>query len=424
GSEDENALEICGQLDEPTLIFCKSVRSAYALASFLIEKGVSAPSPQAKEVADWLRKNYHPEWILAHLLDQGFAVHHGSLPRSIAYHILRKFNDGAIRFLLCTSTIIEGVNTSAKNIVIYDNKIATRKFDQFTFNNIKGRAGRMFKHFVGHVYVLHPEPELELPIVDIPSITQSDGAPDSLLIHLDHGDLSDRSREQLRYLHAQEYLPIDVIRESSGVEPSYQVNLAAEIASKLDHYYPLLMWRGFPNSEQLFECCRLIFEFLLGNNGRDGIVSVKQLYFQISRFAALKSIPALIDQEIENPHHKTPSDAIESTLKFLRQWCEFHFPRLLGSLERIQRSVFESNGRSPGDYAPFIASVKHLFMHPAVTILEEYGLPYSVTQKVLATSELGGDVDEILGNLSRLDPASVALPPFEEEMLRETLDNL
>lgn len=424
GSQEENALEICKSIEDPTLIFCKSASSAYGLAEFLISNGVYEPTKEASEIAAWLRGNYHPEWILAGLLDHGFAVHHGSLPRSIAYHILRKFNEGAIRYLLCTSTIIEGINTSAKNIIIYDNKIATKKFDHFTFNNIKGRAGRMFQHFVGHVYVLHPAPEPELPIVDVPAFTQSEGAPESLLIHLAHGDLSENSLEQLRYLHAQGFLPMEVIRMNNGVEPSTQVNLASEIAGNLDHYHGLLGWKGFPDATQLKETCRLIFEVLMDGKGRDGVHTMKQLHFLIARFAYSKSIQHLFNEELSNPRNETPSQAIEGVLKFLRQWCEFHFPRYLSSLDRIQRSVFSKHGYAPGDYAPFTAAVKHLFMHPAVTVLEEYGLPYSITQRILESYELGDDVDEFLANLPTVNPAKLNLSPFEEEMFRDSLENI
>jgi hypothetical protein len=286
GEQDENALDICKKVNEPTLIFCKSTTSAYKLANFLIANGISTPTAAAQEMAEWLSENYHPDWDLVKLLKSGIAVHHGSLPRSIAYHILRKFNEGSIRFLLCTSTIIEGVNTSAKNIIVYDNKIATSKFDQFTFNNIKGRAGRMFQHFVGHVYVLHPEPDPELPSIDIPSITQSDAAPESLLIHIDENDLSEKSKEQLRYLHAQDYLPFDVIKKNNGVDPRNQVDLAEKITSNISHFYPILSWRGHPKGDQLYNTCGVIFEELLGGKGRDGIVSWNQLYFQISRLTS------------------------------------------------------------------------------------------------------------------------------------------
>lgn len=420
----DNALDICSKLLDPTLIFCRSSVSAYKLAKALIEAKISAPNPRAKELAEWLRVNYHPEWILPSLLDHGFAVHHGSLPRSIAFHLLRMFNEGAIRFLLCTSTIIEGVNTSAKNIIIYDNKIGVPKFDQFDFNNIKGRAGRMLKHFVGHVYVLHPEPDPELPIVDIPSVTQSEGAPESLLIQMDSGDLSERSSEQLRYLHAQDILPVEIMRQSSGIEPRHQLDLATEITTNPGRYHPLLSWSGMPTGPQLAEVGQLIFKYFLGGRGKDGVFTPKQLSFQLWRFIHAGSIPALIQEEVDNPNSEGESEAVESVLRFLRQWCEFHFPRFLSSLDRIQRSVFERLKMEPGDYQAFAYSVKHLFMHPAVTILEEYGLPYKITLLVLEKYDLGNEVDEIITNLHKVDPAKLGLSRLETEMLRDTIENI
>ncbi|MCP5821762.1 hypothetical protein NL352_30710, partial [Klebsiella pneumoniae] len=76
----------------------------------------------------------------------GIAYHHAQLPRAVASLIVDLFNSSKINILICTSTLIEGVNTNAKNIVIYDDCITKRtKLDMFTFNNIAGRSGRMFE---------------------------------------------------------------------------------------------------------------------------------------------------------------------------------------------------------------------------------------------------------------------------------------
>lgn len=428
GSNKDNALEICKTIDSSTLIFCKSANSAYELAENLIQNNTSHPTTESKIIADWLRENYHPEWVLPKLLDHGIAVHHGALPRSVAYHLLRKFNEGHIKFLLCTSTIIEGVNTTAKNIIIYDNKVANKKFDNFTFNNIKGRAGRMFQHFVGHVYVLHPEPEQELPIVDVPAITQPQDAPESLLIHIDSADLSDASKEQLRYLHAQDYLPFEVLKKNDGIEPNLQIDLATKISENAAYYYPRLCWTGYPTSEQLNLCCELIFECLLGGRRLDGVASPKQLAFMLQRLQNT-SIESIIESEINNPKpafRKTPSDAVEHTLKFLRSWCEFNMPRLLGTLESIQKATFARLGyEKHGNYSVYSSAVKHLFMPPSVTILEEYGLPYSVTNAIhRAGHDLGENVDDIIDRIRAINPAETGLEGFELETLQETLNNI
>ena len=108
---------------------------------------------------------------------------------------VKLFNNGLLRCLICTSTLIEGVNTKAKNVVIYDNKISTSKIDFFTFNNICGRSGRMFSHYIGHVYLFKEPPQPELPLVDFPIFTQTENVPDEMLINIEEEDLTDESKK-------------------------------------------------------------------------------------------------------------------------------------------------------------------------------------------------------------------------------------
>lgn len=418
-------LKICTGIKSPTLIYCKSANSAYLLARHLIENGIIFENDDAADFSQWLGDNYHPEWELVSLLRAGIAVHHGALPRSVAYHILRKFNEGAIRFLLCTSTIIEGVNTAAHNIVIYDNKIAVRKFDFFTFNNIKGRAGRMFQHFVGNVYVLNYELQQELPFVDVPVLTQPEDTPQSLLIHVDEQELSEHSAKKLRYLYAQEYLPMDLIRQNAGVSPEGQYELAEEITTKLNSYHEVLAWSGSPNQSQRRVVCKLIFDFLMNSKGRDGIFSAKQLSFKIGNFSRLKEIKRLIQFELEeNDKVDNATEAVETVLVFLRRWAEFHFPRYLFAVDNIQRHIFSQAGMSHGNYQKYGSEIKKLFMPLSATTLEEYGTPYQISLKLESGNTLGDTVDEILDSLPRVDIENVSLSMFEKELLMETIENL
>src|SRR5690606_27973433 len=138
----------------------------------------------------------------------GIGVHHGRIPRSLAQFVVRCFDEEELETLICTSSMIEGVNTKAKNIVVLDNKINRSKYDYFTCNNIRGRAGRRFRHFVGHVYLFHESPSPELPFVDIPAFSQSDEASDSLLVQLKHEDLTPSSRDRLKPVWSQQALSL------------------------------------------------------------------------------------------------------------------------------------------------------------------------------------------------------------------------
>ena len=52
--------------------------------------------------------------------------------------LAKEDNAGQLRYVFCTSTIIEGVNTSAKNVVLFDGKKASNFIDFFDYSNIKG----------------------------------------------------------------------------------------------------------------------------------------------------------------------------------------------------------------------------------------------------------------------------------------------
>ena len=188
--------DLCEKINNKTLIYCKSPNSARRVCELLSELN-SLPDVEYEGIftfVQWLSDQYSPDWNFVKAIKKGIGMHHGQLPRAISNYVVRLFNDGDLRFLVCTSTLIEGVNTKAKNVIIYDNKIATRKVDYFTFNNIKGRSGRMFRYFVGNVYLFDKPPHDELPFVDIPSLTQSKNASDNLLLQLDESELTEESK--------------------------------------------------------------------------------------------------------------------------------------------------------------------------------------------------------------------------------------
>src|SRR5260370_26736350 len=166
-------------------MFCRSPKRVTEAAKALLERRIAPTSTGLEAAAQWMRNNFHPDWVLPKALRCGIGLHHGKLPRSLAQFVVHAFNDDRISVLACTSTLIEGVNTKAKNVIIFDNVIAREKYDFFTFNNIKGRSGRMFHHFVGRVFLFHEPPTEQLPFVDFPVFTQGADTPESILIQLD-----------------------------------------------------------------------------------------------------------------------------------------------------------------------------------------------------------------------------------------------
>ena len=422
-ADDERAalVELCASLEEPTLIYCRSPKRTRDVARWLLEAGVGIESGLESAV-EWVGNNFHPDWIAGKALGRGIGVHHGRLPRSLAHYMVREFNAERLRFLVCTSTLIEGVNTKAKNVIIFDNRVAMAQFDYFTFNNIRGRSGRMFEHFVGHVYLFHEPPFEELPFVDFPALTQPDSAPDSLLVQLDPDELTARSKERVEPFLDNPLLSLATLKANSGVDPGRQIALAEELDASPEHYSSLLAWSWNPGWEELKTACDLIWRFLVGGGGMQaGVASGAQLAFKLQRLASMGPSAALIRSLGQD---RDPDDAVEEALDFVRQWAGFRFPRLLGALDLIQREVLGARGLRTGDYRAWAVRVENLFLQPPLIALDEYGIPPQVAQKIEQWLRPRQTLDEVLDGLKELRVDVLGLTPFEEDLIRDTQQSL
>ena len=98
-----------------------------------------------------LERTYGSEWIVVAALKARIGIHHGLIPKYIQKEIINLFNRGQLICLFSTTTITEGVNTPAKNIVIMSMKKGRKELKKFDVQNIAGRAGRFGKHYLGRI---------------------------------------------------------------------------------------------------------------------------------------------------------------------------------------------------------------------------------------------------------------------------------
>lgn len=101
---------------------------------------------------DWMESYFPSFWLLLDLMKHKIGIYHSSFPKYINLYCMSKFNNGEFLGLLTTSSILEGVNTSAKNIIIFDTNYNNEELTPFQFFNLCGRAGRLNKEIVGKIY--------------------------------------------------------------------------------------------------------------------------------------------------------------------------------------------------------------------------------------------------------------------------------
>ena len=119
-------------------------------------------SPRLAEAADYVSKFLHKDFTLSSNLKKGVAFHYGPLPGVVRRMVEGLARDGEIDFIVCTSTLAEGVNLPAKNLFL-KNPMQTvmygpaERLENVRLDNITGRAGRMLEHFAGNIFLVEPE---------------------------------------------------------------------------------------------------------------------------------------------------------------------------------------------------------------------------------------------------------------------------
>lgn len=94
----------------------------------------------------------HKNFQLNKTLKRGVAFHYGNMPLLVKSEVERLFSLNKIRFLVCTSTLVEGVNMSCRNIFVRGPKKGSHnKMGPDDFWNLAGRAGRWGREFQGNV---------------------------------------------------------------------------------------------------------------------------------------------------------------------------------------------------------------------------------------------------------------------------------
>jgi hypothetical protein len=413
----------CQEVGSGTLVFCSSPGRTHKVANWLLERGVGG-GHNLEAAADWVADTYHPGWIVGKALRQGIGIHHGRLPRALGHHMVRLFDEGRIPYLIVTSTLIEGVDTAAKNVIILDNQIARKKYDYFTFSNIRGRSGRMMRHFIGRVVVFNPEPRAADLTVDLPVLSQSSAASPEILIQLPEEKLSAKSRERLRPYLEQELVSPDTLRSNKGVSLDRQLAAAKSLAEAPVAWSRALTWRGaYPSTQQVKALRDLLFT-LTGTG--TAVRTPVQLGARINMLRFNQgNVRAMVENQLQS-YSRDPNEAVEDTLEFIRNWAQFKIPTALTTLGSLATDVLGHNGRSITNPTVFAGELENLFLPPFVSVLEEYGLPIVLTTKIQSQLHLrrAQTLDDVLERLRAMPGAPTSLSPFEREMFDDVRADL
>lgn len=138
-----------------SIIYCNTVDKTIQTAINFADCLDNVDLEEIEEVIELIDEKVHHQYFLKKCLKKGIAYHFGGIPEEIRGQIEKLYKKGLIKFLFCTSTLLEGVNLPAKNIFILSENIGNGKMTDIDFWNLAGRAGRLSKDISGNIYCVN-----------------------------------------------------------------------------------------------------------------------------------------------------------------------------------------------------------------------------------------------------------------------------
>lgn len=414
----DRLLVILNQKRTKSLIYAGTYSNIDIIINILKENLPTRRNDILDSFSEWLKINYGNTYILSELVCRGVGIHNGRLHRSLSQLQIKLFEEPkGLYNIVSTSSIIEGVNTSAENVIIWANKNGKPNLNDFTYKNIIGRGGRMFRHFIGKIYLFEAPPpqkptELKLEFTD------------DLLNSLDASKFNNElTREQVIKIIAfneemdnllGEGVYKTMINDSSlqGCNSRSLKEIATDMIQNPSHWSGL----GYLNSNNPQQWGSLLFHVLkyLGGNSGASYTDV---------VAYIKAISSNWNKSIPDTLNTLRNNGITVEKYFeLERFVSFNLSSLLGDINTIQKHIFRNNI----DISPFISKLSHAFLPKLVYELEEYGLPRMISKKIHLSGIINLEqqdisVNDIIIIFNQIGKESffnhIELHPFEKYIL-------
>lgn len=139
----------------PTAPQCR--KTATNLAASLPESEIE----MLYSLSEYVKDSVSPKYDLANCVEHGVAFHHGKMPHHIRNAIEYAVTQSWFKHVVCTTTLMQGVNIPARNVVIRNPNLFIKgrdgekpKLSNYEIANLRGRAGRLLRDFIGRTFIL------------------------------------------------------------------------------------------------------------------------------------------------------------------------------------------------------------------------------------------------------------------------------
>lgn len=404
-----------------TLVYAGSYSNINKVSNILADNLPKKETSLLGDFNDWLKVNYGASFSLCQLSKRGIGIHNGKMHRSLSQIQVKLFEcPEGLDTIISTSSIIEGVNTQAEQVIVWSNKNGSHKFDYFTYRNIIGRAGRMFKYFVGKVYLLEEPPIQE-------NTTLTIDFPDEVAESLDSEDPGiEINQEQNNHIKEYEAFMIDAL----GADNFHRIRKLSIFKSCDPRILKSLIekLKANPNWPRGYAALAATNTY----NWREPVLDVIGLLGDnMARLIkiAIWKMPDNWTRSIAEIYSEL-SDISYEDLFSAERYLSYNLCSTLSVINILKKSLEPT---SP-DISLFIGRAANAFLPKLVYQLEEYGLPRMISRKIqdsglINLEDDSMEISEIIAQFNNIGRETIIhglnnLLPFDKFIINYFYDGI
>lgn len=141
------------------IVYANGAAQAEEIAIKIAERLADRKTTREQEaLAQLAVEAVHSSYALAQCVRKGVGFHYSDIPTHVRQAVEKAVAEGVLDYLVCTSTLLQGVNLPAKNLFMCRPEKGNRvPLESVDFWNLAGRAGRLLKEFQGNIFLIQYE---------------------------------------------------------------------------------------------------------------------------------------------------------------------------------------------------------------------------------------------------------------------------